>query len=83
MILILCNSYEDAEDAFNIFMDFLEDTNPWSILKVWEPCLCVETEDNLRYFFTDYRMKNELLPLNPDIQNVEEFFEGVNRVYAF
>ena len=81
MIVILCKTYKDAHDAFDIFMSFLEDTNPWSIETVWEPCLCVETEDNLRYLFTDYRMKKEFENLKPDILDVDEFFEGVNRVY--
>lgn len=81
MIVILCKTYKDAQDAFDIFMNFLEDTNPWSIERVWEACLCVETEDNLRYFFTDHRMKGYFDGTTPDIYDVDEFFDGVNRVY--
>lgn len=53
MIVILCNSFDEAKDGFVRFMDFLEAYEPLNISKVFEYSYCVETDDNLRYIFVD------------------------------
>lgn len=63
-------------------MDFLETYEPLSISKVFEYSYCVETNDDLRYIFVDYRFK----PLfhgfcKPDEIDMEEFFEGIVEYY--
>lgn len=63
-------------------MDFLETYEPLSITKVFEYSYCVETYDDLRYIFVDYRFK----PLfdsfdKPDEIEVEEFFDGIDDYY--
>lgn len=82
MIVILCNSFDEAKDGFARFMDFLEAYEPLSISKVFEYSYCVETDDNLRYIFVDYRFK----PLfhrfcRSDEIDMEEFFEGLVEYY--
>lgn len=82
MIVILCNSFEEAQEAFAQFMDFLETYEPLAISKVFEYSYCVETDDDLRYIFVDYRFK----PLfdsfdKPDEIEVEKFFEGMDEYY--
>lgn len=82
MIVILCNSFDEAKDGFARFMDFLETYEPLSVSKVFEYSYCVETDDDLRYIFVDYRFK----PLfhgfcRPDEVDIEEFFEGLDRYY--
>lgn len=77
MIVILCNSFQDAKDAFDIFMQFLEDYEPFSIQKELKSSYAVETDEDLRYIFVDYRMEHLFDKMTPDILWVDEFFEGL------
>lgn len=81
MIVILCDSFQDAHDAYDTFVGFLEDNEPWSIRQTFDHSLCVEMEDDLRYIFIDHRMKKAYKNLQPDYINVERFFEGINEFY--
>lgn len=80
MIVVLCNSFEDSKKAFEIFLNYLN----WEccvIKENYEACYCVETDDDLRYIFIDYRMKNIFDKMTPDFLDVEEFFEGLPNYY--
>lgn len=80
MIVILCDTWQEAIDGFDIFMQFLEEQIPWSIKRVWEACYCVETDDDLKYLFTHYKMSNVFDTL--DLVNYDKFVEGLdNWVY--
>lgn len=81
MILILCKSYKNACKAFRLFIEFLEDNEPWSIRKLFLHENCVETDDDLRYMFIDYRFENILDKIKPDIIDVQDFFEEINELY--
>lgn len=82
MIVVLCNSFEEAQESFYIFLDFLETYEPSSISKVFKPAYCVETDDDLRYIFVDYRFRNLFHSFcTPDIIEKDEFFEGINEFY--
>lgn len=83
MIVVLCNSFQEVEDGFSMFMDFLETYEPFSILKVFEYSYCVETDDNLRYIFVDYRFKSLASKFDDMIDYVEldEFLEGIGEYY--
>lgn len=76
MIVILCPSFEDAIHAYDIFVSFLEDINPWAIKKTYNASYCVETDDDLRYIFTDYRLRNVFH--TPDKIDMEQFFEDIS-----
>lgn len=78
MIVILCNSFEEAMDAYDMFLSFLEEFEPFSIRKTYRVCYCVETDDDLRYIFTDYRM--EKIFDSPDKIDVDRFFEGISEI---
>lgn len=79
MIVILCPSFYDAMDAYDIFVSFLEHAEPFSIRRTYDSCYCVETDDDLRYIFTDYRLRNVFR--TPDTIDVDEFFEHINDFY--
>lgn len=82
MIVILCNSFDEAKDGFSRFMDFLETYEPFSISKVFEYSYCVETDDDLRYIFVDRRFKSLFHGFcKPDEVDMEEFFEGLDEYY--
>lgn len=82
MIIILCDSYQDAKDAYDIFMDYLEHYEPWEIRVIYKNCLCVETWDDLRYLFIYYRCLELLSPEDKDdVLYVDHFFEGLPGFY--
>lgn len=82
MIVILCNSFEDAQDAYEDFIAFLELYEPLAIKKRFDPAYCVETDDDLRYIFVDYRFEKLFLNFDtPDYVDAEEFFEGIDEYY--
>lgn len=80
MIVILCNSFYEAIDSFDIFMEFLNENTPWSIKRVFESSYCVETDDDLKYVFVDYRF--ESLFDKADCIDVDQFFEGIGEYYS-
>lgn len=76
MVVILCDSFYDAREAFLTFWDYVEIGLGENIVNVWEYENCLETDDNLRYIFIDYRWLSVFLGMKPDVLDVEEFFEG-------
>lgn len=81
MIVILCNSFSDAQEAYDIFITYLEEICLFSIKNTYDFCNCVETDDDLRYIFVDYRMEKLFCTITPDILTIDEFFEGIPNFY--
>lgn len=81
LIIILCRSYKKACKAFQLFLEFLEDNEPWSIKNVLKNVNMVETDDDLRYIFIDYRFVNVFKNMTPDFIDAQDFFEGINDLY--
>lgn len=83
MIVILCNSFQEAQDSFDVFMDFLETYEPFSISKEFRHSYCVETDDDLRYIFIDYRFKSLAKKFDDviDYVDLDEFLEGIDEYY--
>lgn len=83
MIVVLCNSFKKAQNDFDSFMEFLNTFEPFSISKVFKYSYCVETDDNLRYIFVDYRFKSVASKFDDVIDYVDsdEFFEGIEEYY--
>ena len=80
MIVILCDSFDDAKEVFEIFLEYLN-RECYVIKQNFKACYCVETDDDLRYIFIDYRMRNIFKDMTPDFLDVEEFFEGLPNYY--
>lgn len=81
LVVICCRTYKTACEAFKLFLEFLNDNEPWSISKIFEHENCVETDDDLRYIFIDYRFEKVFENMKPDIIDVQEFFEEINELY--
>lgn len=75
MFVILCNNFNDACDAFDIFCNYLDQVHPWEIRTADEYSNVIDTESGVRYIFIDYRY--EKIFKKYDIINVEDFFDGV------
>lgn len=83
MIVILCNSFEEAQDGYDMFVSFLEENEPWYIRTTYDASYCVETDDDLRYIFVDYRFEALFKTFdNPDVIEMDEFFEGISDLYG-
>lgn len=78
MIVVLCSSFEEAQFAYDIFVKFLEENYPWNIKRFLDAAYCVETDDDLKYVFVDYRFRN--LFNKSDVIDVDEFFEGISQL---
>lgn len=69
------------ELAYDCFVAFLKANEPWIITKTYDLSYCVETDEDLRYIFVDYRMRNLFKDMNPDYIEVDEFLETVPEYY--
>lgn len=82
MTVIICNSFDQSRDAFSLFMDFLEKFDCFLIREVYEYSYSVETVENIRYIFADYRLENMFRNHGvSDFIDVEQFFEGIPYYY--
>lgn len=81
MIIVLCDSFQTAQNAYNYFVTFLEKNEPFSIKKTYNAAYCIETDDDLRYVFVDHRMRNIFRDMTPDYIDMVEFFEGLDSYY--
>lgn len=78
MIVILCNSFEEAQDSYDQFVSFLDSFEPWSIKETYNAAYCVETDDDLRYIFIDRRL-NTWFQLFDHPDEIDEYYFGVGR----
>lgn len=81
MIVILCDSFTDAQEAYDIFVNYLEEMIPFCIRRTYKHCCCVETDDDLRYIFIDHRFVKIFRSITPDILDIDEFFDGIPGFY--
>lgn len=81
MIIISCDSFEEAEIYFWYFHDILQLNVPYFIKNIFEHSLCIEMEDDLRYIFMYYRYISVLKIESPDVIDVEQFFEDIETHY--
>lgn len=77
MIVVLCTDYDEAWTVYNRFVSFLERTEPQSITRKNDSALCVDTDGNFRYYFTDYHYAEIFGSINPDYVYADEFFNDI------
>ena len=75
MIAVLCPSFYDAISDFWYFLSLLQQCEPWNVKQVYDSEYCVETDDDLRFIFVDYRMAGVFRKMRADIIDSEEFFD--------
>lgn len=81
MIVVLCDSFEEAVSAFKIFLDFLLNNEPWHRLKIFDYANMVETDDNLRYIFVSYEYSETFKNMKPDLVDLYDFLNGIDEFY--
>lgn len=81
MIVIFCSSFEEAQEAFEMFVYLLESNEPWTIVEANPYTLMVMTDDDLQYVFIDYHLLDLFERLTPDILDVVRFFDGWEDYY--
>lgn len=82
MIVILCDSWQDAMDAYNCFLDFLEQNEPDHIDHCDSYGYYIQTDDDIRYIFTDYRWESTFEKImGVEFVNSDQFFDGIYDFY--
>ncbi len=74
MVVVLCDDYRDAEQAFRTWIAFLQTPPVDEISNIDKYSLRVETSDGLAYVFIDYRFKNVFNKKPVIFETVREFF---------
>lgn len=80
MIVVLCDHFQDAKDAFDIFCSFLEQYEPFMIEEFDPYSLRVVTDEDLVYIFVDYKMSG-VFDKKEDLIEVEQFFTDLYSNY--
>lgn len=74
MVVVLCDDYRDAEQAFRAWIAFLQTPPTDEISNIDKYSLRVETSDGQTYVFIDYRFKNVFNKKPVIFETVGEFF---------
>lgn len=81
MIVILCDSFSDAIDSYYLFLGYLEENEMrWCPCRCFDDALMIDTDEDLRYLFIDYKYKNLIFKKNnKEIEFIEKevFFEDL------
>lgn len=82
MIVVLCDSFQDAISSFYTFLHFLEYHEPWHIAREDHYGYFIETDDDIRYVFTDYRFFDVFKKtMGVEFVEQDEFFYGIYDFY--
>ena len=85
MVVILCDSFYDAEDAYRSYVDFLELYDPWLIAKTYDVCNCILTTEDIYYIFVDARVQTiskwSFDPSRNDFVDEGTFFDNLYKQY--
>lgn len=76
MVVVLCEDYRDAEEAFRAWIAFLQTPPSDEIAGIDRYSLRVETSDGLCFLFTDYRFK-KVFAKKPDVifESISDFLD--------
>lgn len=81
MIIILCDNYDQACEAYGWFLTELPE---WAIVRLFPYSNGVETDDGLRYIFIDQDYEDVFLPMTTDFMTLDEFVNDIpNSVYFY
>lgn len=75
MVVVLCDDYRDAEEAFRAWIAFLQTPPVDEIANVDKYSLRVGTSDGQTYVFIDYRFKNVFSKKPVIFEPVRELFD--------
>lgn len=73
MVVVLCDDYRDAEEAFRAWVTFLQTPPVDEISNIDKYSLRVETSDGQAYVFIDYRFKNVFERKSVIFETIGEF----------
>lgn len=79
MVVILCDSWKDVRDCYDLFITFLEENDSYAIKETDNSGFGVFLEDDLWYVFTCYQLEGVMKKNVPNADFVDEqsFFESV------
>lgn len=77
MIVVVCDTHQDAKAAFYIFCSFCDRYEPFYIKLAEDFSLRCVTDDDLIYIFIDHHMKGVFDEDEVDFIEVDEFFQDM------
>lgn len=83
MIYILCPSYQDAQDAFDCFVDYIEHNAPWELSWVHPAGNLVVTDDDLKYVFIYHRYYPIVHKKEDEAIDMDDFFNDIIDQYYY
>lgn len=75
LVVLLCDTYEEAEEAFDIFLNWAEDHEGWLIEHIYASSYGIAMMDGYSYIFIDARMVDMFVGKADTIEYVGEFFD--------
>lgn len=78
LFIVICDEYQDAQDCFDFFVEWLEHNNSWCIMFADPFSNRVRTTDGFTYIFIEYRATGLFSKYWEGFISKEEFFEGMS-----
>lgn len=83
MVIILCDDFKEATDSFETFVNFLENTQPWTITSIEHHANSVLTDDDIRYLFIDYHYLLAFRCLGDEMTDIIDCDLFLEDLYAY
>lgn len=81
MIVVLCESFQEAKESFQYFLEYLNGYDSFLIKSVNRYANWIETIEDLKYVFIDYRFAKCYRDVGVDFIGHDCFFEDADFYY--
>lgn len=85
MVVVLCDTFQAAQDAYDCYVSFLESYDPFLIAKTYDSCNCVLTTEDIYYIFVVYWIQScskwAFDPAKNDFVDEGTFFDNLHEQY--
>ena len=83
VVIVMCDTWKDAQRAYKIYQELLDDNEPPSfIVERNDYCCCLQTDEDIRYIFVDRRMAKQFNQNLNDFIDVDMFLYEMNDYYT-
>ena len=77
LVVILCDDYYDAEEAYDIFKEWFQRHEDWTLARYYDNENGLTTNDGFAYVFIDSQLLNFFTRLTESIVYVDQFFDEI------
>lgn len=83
VIIVLCDSFEQASDSYFVFLDFMTHNAPWDLRYSDVYSNRIVTYDDLTFVFLHRGYLDYIDDGESDIIEVDDFFNDILDLYAY